>query len=375
MTDPGAWWPLGTVVAMASRARRRCWFGPALVAAVLVPTLLAPAPVGARETPAAPAPTAEGSCTGSCWQPDALVRRWRETTYVGEDVYNWDSLGQTRVALVPPNGRARFGVRIENDGEVADDLAVKGIPDTPRFLIRYFVGTTDVSPAVRAGTFRFTAVPPGAGRLLRVEVTSRPGTPEGAKVAVTVAVRSADHVAFRDRVKAVVYRSRGVETPIEGRSYTTAAAAQRWARANGASPRFVQNARLYWELAPSRGIRPEVAYAQSAKETAYGNFGGVLTPAWRNSCGLKTTAGGGNDDPNAHQRFPNWRVGVIACIDHLALYAGAPTYPRANTPDPRHFTSVYAVAPTVERLGGRWAPDRDYGRDIVRSYLTPLLGY
>jgi hypothetical protein len=66
---------------------------------------------------------------------------------------------------------------------------------------------------------------------------------------------------------------------------------------------------------------------------------------------------------------------VIACIDHLALYAGAPTYPRPNSPDPRHFESIYAVAPTVERLGGRWAPAPDYGTSIVRDYLTPMLGF
>ncbi len=73
-------------------------------------------------------------------------------------------------------------------------------------------------------------------------------------------------------------------------------------------------------------------------------------------------------------RFVNWRQGITACIDHLGLYAGAPGYPRTSTPDPRHFASIYATAPTVERLGGHWAPDPDYGRSIVRDYLNPLLG-
>jgi N-acetylmuramoyl-L-alanine amidase len=116
-----------------------------------------------------------------------------------------------------------------------------------------------------------------------------------------------------------------------------------------------------------------VAYAQSALETGFGNFGGVINASFRNSCGLKTTQGGGNDDPNAHQRFPSWYTGVIACIDHLALYAGAPGYPKASTPDPRHFPSVYGTAPTVERLGGRWAPSPTYGTRIVRDLLNPML--
>jgi len=127
-------------------------------------------------------------------------------------------------------------------------------------------------------------------------------------------------------------------------------------------------------LAPPRGVRPEVAYAQSAKETGYGHFGGVIDATFRNPCGLKTTAGGSDSDPAAHQHFATWRQGVTACIDHLALYAGAPGYPRAMTPDPRHFASVYNTARTVERLGGAWAPAPDYGISIVNDYLNPLLG-
>jgi N-acetylmuramoyl-L-alanine amidase len=116
-----------------------------------------------------------------------------------------------------------------------------------------------------------------------------------------------------------------------------------------------------------------VAYAQSAKETGYGNFGGVIDPSFRNPCGLKTTAGGSDSDPDAHQRFTTWRQGITACIDHLALYAGAPGYPRPSTPDPRHFPSIRGTARTVERLGAAWAPAPDYGLSIVRDYLTPLL--
>ena len=141
-----------------------------------------------------------------------------------------------------------------------------------------------------------------------------------------------------------------------------------------ATARFILNAQLYWELAPSRGIRPDVAYAQSAKETGFGNFGGVIDASFRNPCGLKTTAGGNDNDPDAHQRFTTWRQGVTACLDHLALYAGAPGYPRAVTPDPRHFPSISATARTVERLGGSWAPSPDYGISIVNDFLNPLLG-
>jgi N-acetylmuramoyl-L-alanine amidase len=155
-------------------------------------------------------------------------------------------------------------------------------------------------------------------------------------------------------------------TPILGSGSTTAAPAQEWARAHGATKRFESLAPLYWQLAPSSGVRPEVAYAQAGKETAFGRFGGVLDSSFHNPCGLKRKAGGGNFDPGAHKRFPSWRVGVMAHLDHLGLYAGAPGYPREQTPDPRHFAFLRGEARSVEALGAAWAPAKDYGRSLAR---------
>ena len=315
-----------------------------------------------------------GDCVDPCHRPDGQIRRRDTPTLVGDDIYNLDSLGQTQVAVIPTGSVARFVVRFENDGSDPDTFVVQGSRSPRHFVIDYFVNGVRVSGAVRNGTHRFGPIGPGGFRIMTIEIRARNAAPVGSKAIARLALRSADEAGRHDRVKAVVYRSRGIETRIEGRTYTNRATAERWARAEGATPRFVRNAGLYFELAPSRGIRPEIAYAQSGKETNYGLFTGVLDPSFQNPCGLKVTAGGGNDDPNAHQRFVDWREGVTACIDHLALYAGAPGYPRADTPDPRHFASIYASAPTVERLGGRWAPATDYGTSLVANYLNPLLG-
>ena len=167
---------------------------------------------------------------------------------------------------------------------------------------------------------------------MNVEVRANPSAPLRSKVIVRVVLRSGTDGTMRDRVKAVVYRSQGVETLIEGRPFTGQATAERWADDQEASARFVLNAALYWELAPARGIRPEVAYAQSAKETAYGNFGGVIDPSFHNPCGLKTTTGGDNDDPNAHMRFVNWRRGSRPAS---TTSASTPAPPATQGPAPR----------------------------------------
>ena len=347
--------------------------GPKARVALAVLGVLLVLPIVAAAQEAAPT---EGSspCEGGQHCPDGRIRRASSTTWVGDRVHNIDGVGQTRVAVIPRGAVARFVVRLDNDGTDPDTFVVQGSRNTADFLITYHAGGAPVSSLVRNGSYRLNDVASGDFRLLTVEIEARNSAAVGDHAVSRVSVRSAEEAGLLDRVKAVVYRGQGIETRIVGETFTNRATAERWARSQEAAPRFVSNARLYFELAPSRGIRPEIAYAQSAKETGYGHFGGVIDESWHNPCGLKTAAGGGNDDPDAHQRFLNWRQGVIACIDHLALYAGAPGYPRVNTPDPRHFASLRATAPTVEQLGARWAPDPEYGISIVRDYLNPLLG-
>ncbi|WP_194191024.1 N-acetylmuramoyl-L-alanine amidase [Clostridium chrysemydis] len=156
------------------------------------------------------------------------------------------------------------------------------------------------------------------------------------------------------------------QTPIVGQATASVAQMQKWAKSKGATDTFISLAPKYMELASKHGgINPVVAYAQSAVETGYGKFGGIIDESYHNPCGLKTSKGGDNDDPNAHQRFANWDQGISAHLDHLALYAGANGYPRSNTYDPRHFASIKGKAVYVEQLSGAWATDAQYAGKIL----------
>lgn len=150
--------------------------------------------------------------------------------------------------------------------------------------------------------------------------------------------------------------------------------AEWWAAKNNATPYFIGLASVYWRLAPLHGVNPEVAYAQAAHETAFGRFGGVIPgPEFHNWCGLRTT-NIVEKPPYDHAQFPTDEVGITAHLDHLALYAGAPGYPKlfsstkgspVATPDPRHFYTIYGHAETVEQLGGNWAPASSYGTMVL----------
>ncbi|SFF99655.1 Putative cell wall binding repeat-containing protein, partial [Clostridium cadaveris] len=166
--------------------------------------------------------------------------------------------------------------------------------------------------------------------------------------------------------------------------------AKRWAKKRNATQTFIGLADLFWKYAPSRGgVNPALAYVQSALETGYGRFGNVLDETYYNTCGLKRTETGTADDNNdkeAHKRFDNWDHGVQAHLDHLALYAGAPGFPKTKieqnylgnnlssnaTYDPRHFGYLAGKAKTATQLSNSWATSVEYGEKLVELYNSLL---
>jgi len=163
-------------------------------------------------------------------------------------------------------------------------------------------------------------------------------------------------------------------TPILGAPQATVDQGEAWARSRGASDLFVALATLYWRHGLEYGIRPEMAYAQAAKETGFGRFGGAVTPYMHNFCGLKVYAPKG-DAKEDHAAFADDDTGVRAHYQHLAAYVGLA--PIGDVADPR-YDLVKSLAwagtvKTIEELGGKWAPSPDYGVSIVKDYLTPML--
>ena len=149
--------------------------------------------------------------------------------------------------------------------------------------------------------------------------------------------------------------------------------AKKWAKERNATDTFIGLADLYWKYYKEHGkVNPAIAYVQSALETGYGRFGGVLDASYKNPCGLKNNVGGSDTNKNAHQKFNSWDDGVKAHLDHLALYAGAGGYPRKVTTDPRHFSYLLGKAKTVQDLSLSWASNLDYGNKIMNLYNSLL---
>lgn len=123
---------------------------------------------------------------------------------------------------------------------------------------------------------------------------------------------------------------------------------------------------IYIEEAEAEGVRAEVAFVQSMKETAWLQFGGDASIEQYNFAGLGTTGSGvpGNS-------YPDVRTGVRAQIQHLKAYATEDILSQECV-DERYEYVMKGSAPYVEWLGQKenpqgygWATDENYGYSIV----------
>ena len=134
----------------------------------------------------------------------------------------------------------------------------------------------------------------------------------------------------------------------------------------GGAPDIETFCQIYYDEAVSEGVRPEVAFAQTMKETGWLQYGGDASIAQFNFAGLGTTGGG-----VAGNSFADVRTGVRAQIQHLKAYATDQNL-NQECVDGRYDYVTKGCAPFVEWLGQNenpegygWATGPNYGYDIV----------
>lgn len=162
------------------------------------------------------------------------------------------------------------------------------------------------------------------------------------------------------------------ETLMMGASQVPVEQAIQWAKNNNADQRFINVAVIYWKYGELTGLRPELLYAQAAKETGYGRYGGAVLPEQNNWAGIKTATAVG-DATYDHESFATPDDGVRAHFNHMGAYVGNQPI---GEPHGRYY-SVSKIAwagsvTTLEELGGKWCPDLYYGYSILHNYLEPM---
>lgn len=162
------------------------------------------------------------------------------------------------------------------------------------------------------------------------------------------------------------------QTYLVGAPEKTVEQAKAWAQRNGATQQFVDIADVYWQYGELTGIRPDILYAQAAKETGYGRYGGAVIPEQNNWAGIKTKNASG-DRMEDHETFATPEDGVRGHFNHMSAYIGlAPI----GEPHGRYYSvrsiSWAGTVKTLEELGGKWCPDLYYGYSILNRYLGKM---
>lgn len=109
---------------------------------------------------------------------------------------------------------------------------------------------------------------------------------------------------------------------------------------------------MFLDICAKEGVRGDIAFAQSCKETGNFKFGGDVKYTQNNFCGLGATGG------VSGLSFASIEEGILAQAQHLKTYA---TKDDLNEPcvDPRRtnwfVNAKGGTSPNVETLGGSWA--------------------
>ena len=148
------------------------------------------------------------------WGPPIVVRRPDGSirlgagAYVGNNVYNTTGTSQSRTGSAARGRSVTFGISIQNDGTSVDRFKVKAT-GTARsaYAVKYFRGTTDVTAAVVAGTYRTSSLAPAATYLIKARVTVRSTAAVGSAVKRLVTITSVGNSTMKDAVKFIGKRS------------------------------------------------------------------------------------------------------------------------------------------------------------------------
>lgn len=141
-------------------------------------------------------------------RPDARVAVAPAGAEVGNDVYSSrPAANQQRTATVSHGATRTYTARLQNDRAATDNLSVRGV-DTGAsgYVVTYWRGGTDITAAVRAGSYRTGPLAPGRSATVTIAVTAFTAA-AGSTHTVDLTATSRTNPVARDVVRAKVARA------------------------------------------------------------------------------------------------------------------------------------------------------------------------
>ena len=118
--------------------------------------------------------------------PDAWIGGVSTGPFVGNNVYSTTGANEVRSVTVTRGRSVTSYVKIQNDGLVAASFKLKGTGGATGIAAHYYLGTTSITSAVRAGTYATVTIGARASVLVRLVVTVATSSAATATVATTV---------------------------------------------------------------------------------------------------------------------------------------------------------------------------------------------
>lgn len=136
-------------------------------------------------------------------QPDGRIKAPR-SRFRGDDIYNRTGKRQTGKTRAARGTTRVFRIKLQNDGNVPDQLRIRGGRGNASFRVVYLKGQRKVTRRVVAGRFRTRVLQPGGVQLIKLKVTVLAGASAGSARTWKVLARSTEDPSVRDAVKARV---------------------------------------------------------------------------------------------------------------------------------------------------------------------------
>jgi hypothetical protein len=151
------------------------------------------------------------SCTftESKRQPDALIGTTSGGPLVGDGIYSSTVLpSQTQSQAIARSHTSSFFVTLQNDGLDTDSFKLLAtISGSNKFKVRFFVGSTDITARLLAGTYSANGWAPGGQLVIEIRVTAKASTKASATRNIDLSIRSKTASAAKDIVRAHVTRA------------------------------------------------------------------------------------------------------------------------------------------------------------------------
>lgn len=141
-------------------------------------------------------------------RPDGWISTAKFSSYVGNNVYNTTGYRQAKVVKARRTATKTFYVRVYNDGNVRNTLAIKGSAARAGSTVRYYSGTTNITKALRSAAGWKVTLNRGAYKLVTVKITILRTAAFGSLKAAKVTGSWAGDSTRTDTVKAVVRATR-----------------------------------------------------------------------------------------------------------------------------------------------------------------------